>query len=581
MHYSKTKTGLQETPTTRSIRHLDAFHINTPQNVQNQMETTPKKANYFSNVYGSGSNGSQQSIRWSFNKSSPRLRSQRKSFSARSTLFESIDENYENTFNDDEVNPCDQSIGVSPIKAHNNSVAKQPEKLVSLSRHPSGIDSSTPKHSFKRTRTQSIVKTRASLADELIRSRLIRKTQSFSPSKRSALRERFQQNVIEHIADERSEAAKPSDSNNPARKVLDFTPKKFDQLVNVKLHHNIPGPPTADKWHQSEADTSTKATPTKCVPLKRLDTHRSSSRLVKEFTRKKTMRHIQPTPMDNHKAATSSLNESDIVMSLATAPEQNETDPQKCDDGSAAVDSIVMSTMATPSTNSKSQAMFSSDTPNRSDFMKKNICEQANRTPTKRFEKSISYGYASAVKSSPEKEKFEIVYGHLPCTPPKKYPRRQLKRPAAIARADSPAANAPSAKRRLYNISERPSYFNGLEKLDILSHLKKFEMSQVVEQILDFLPDESLQAAHSVCKTWKSLVDGNEEFCVRRRRFVRTMKSIKENVHHHEIKTVINNNNNVKPMHEHNVNVSFVAKPTVVSPSTQRFNEHQSVSVEF
>lgn len=544
------------------------------------METTPKKANYFSNVYGSGSNGSQNSIQWSINKSSPRLRSQRKSFSARSTLFESIDENYEKTFNDDAVNPCDQSIGVSPIKVHNNSVAKQPEKLVSLPRHPSGIDSSTPKNSFKRTRTQSIVKTKASLADELIRSRLIRKTQSFSPSKRLALRERFQQNVIEYVEDERFEAAKQSDTNNPARKVLDFTPKKFGQLVNVKQHHNIPEPPTVDKWHRNEAETSTKATSTKCLPLKRLDTHRSNSRLVKEFTRKRTMRHIQPTLMENHKAGTESLNESDILMALATARDQNETDSQKCDRGSVAVDSIVMSTMTTPSTNCKSQAMFSSDTPNRSDFMKKNICEQANRTPSKRFEKSTSYGFASAIKSSPEKEKFEIVYGHLQCTPPKKYPRRQLKRPAAN-RADSPAANAPSAKRRLYEICERPSYFNGFEQLDILSYLKKFKMFHLVDHILAYLPDESLQTVHSVCKTWKSLVDGNDEFCERRRRFVRTMKSIKENVHHNEIKPVINNNNNVKPMHEHNVNVSNVGKSIVVSPSTQRFNEHQCVSVEF
>lgn len=523
------------------------------------METTPKKANYFSTLYDSGSRGSDkqnsENIRWSFNKSSPRLRSAgRKSFSQRSQLFESIDENYdeENIFNDEEAN---HSIGVSPIKPHNNSIlTKQPEKVQGLQRHPSGIESSTPKNNFKRTRTQSIIKSKH---DELVRNRLIRKTQSFSPAKRMALRENVidaGQNVDKH-------------TDNPARKVLDFTPTKFDQLVN-KLPHNLPTTLKIE-CNQIKAETTninTRAS-TRYMPLKCSDTQKSSSRLVREFSRKKTMRQpALPVPTQT----LNSLNESDILMSLAT--EQNETDSQKCEEN---IGDLAVSAMKTPSTNCKSQV---SDTPNRSDFMKKNICEQANRTPTKRFEKSTSYHFASSVKSSPEKEKFEIVYGHLPCTPPKKF-RRQLKRPAAVARADSPATNAPSAKRKLYTICQRPSFYNGLEHLDILSHLKKFEMIDIVENILESLPDESLQAAYSVCKSWKSFVDGNRKLRSRRRKFVKEMQTIKENINRSEVKPM-NNNNNVKPLHAHNLNSSeWEEKPMAVSPSTQRFNEHQSVSI--
>lgn len=569
---------MQETPTTRSARHLDAFHINTPQNDRNHMETTPKKANYFSNPYDSGlrdsdkQNSSQNSIRWSLDKSSPRLRSsaQRKSFSARSTLFESIDENYDENTYDEVSNPCDQSIGVSPIK-HNNSImiAKQPEKVQGLQRYPSGIESSTPKNTFKRTRTQSIVKTKASLADELTRNRLIRKTQSFSPAKRLALREKFQQNVIQRN-DECIDTDKPFD--NPARKVLDFTPTKFDKLIN-KMHHNTSAnivQPPIDSMKCNQNETEAKGASAKYLPLKRLD--KCSSRLVQEYSRKKLMR--QPTLMLSNKSM-KSLNESDILMSLAT--EENETDSQKCAKIDNGDDSAVSVAIKTPSTNCKSKAIFS-DTPNRNDFIKKDICEQANRTPTKRFEKSTSYHHFSSVKSSPEKEKFEIVYGHLPCTPPKKYPRRQLKRPASVARADSPAC-APSAKRKLYTICPRPSFYNGLEKLDILSHLKKFEMVDIVENILEYLPDESLQSAYSVCKSWKAFVDGNRKFRARRRKFVKTMLAIKENVHRNEIKPVINNNNNVKPLHVHNLNCGIEEKLMAVSPSTQRYNEHQSVSI--
>lgn len=120
-------TESQETPTTRSIRHLNAFHINTPQNTRDQLETTPKKANYFYNLNSSCTrSGNKKSynrsggIRWS-----PKLRSsadRMKSFSSQSSIFESVDENYENVFNDDaSEHACNQSIGVSPIKPHNTS----------------------------------------------------------------------------------------------------------------------------------------------------------------------------------------------------------------------------------------------------------------------------------------------------------------------------------------------------------------------------------------------------------------------------------------------------------------------------
>lgn len=95
-----------------------------------------------------------------------------------------------------------------------------------IQRHPSGIESSTPKNNFKRIRTQSIVKPKLDLVGELARDHLIRKTQSFSPAKRSALREPNFQRAVEPDATitEAIETVDPK-SYNPARKVLNSLPK--------------------------------------------------------------------------------------------------------------------------------------------------------------------------------------------------------------------------------------------------------------------------------------------------------------------------------------------------------------------
>lgn len=500
-----------------------------------------------------------------------------KSLSAQKTLFESIDEDvdYENIFNNDEANACNQSIGMSPIKPHNNSNVinvQQPNNVQGLQRHPSGIDSSTPKMNLRRTRTQSIIKPKAILADEILRERFIRKAQSFSPAKRSALRESNFQNSIDpdDVLIEEDE----SPAYNPAQKVLAFNTETFGQLIEMS------SPPpllrTPKKFNKAETcdavcSGSSRVTPKRLTPVKRLDSHKSRSRLVKEFSRKKTMKPISLTPTK----VKLSLNESDILISMTAA---NETDSGKADSNLMDIsDSAFVAPIKTLIA-CQSRGTRSAVTPVRNACVKRNICESVNRTPTKRFEKSTSYNFLS-IKSSPEKEKFDLVYGHLPCTPPKNHPRRQLKRPAATS-IDSPHPKAPSAKRKLYKICERPMFYNGIEQLDILTQLKKFEMVDVYETILGYLPDEGLQAAYSVNRSWKSIVDENPKFRSRRRKFVKTMQTIKENVNGSlsQIKPISNNNNNIKALHVHNQNYDIEERGTAVSPSTQRFNEHQRVS---
>lgn len=580
---------LQETPTTRNIRHLTEFHINTPQNASQQLDTTPTKANYFSNLYDSSrSSHKKNSVRWSLNRSSPRLKyaatgQGRKSLS-QTTLFESIDENYENMFTENGANVCNQSIGMSPIKPHNTSGSmndeQKPKKVQILQRNPSGIESSTPKTNFRRNRTQSIVKAKVNLVDEMIRNRLVRKAQSFSPAKRLALREpNFQQSIdLEEVIAETEEPQ----SYNPARKVLEFNVQKFDQLLQMQPSQSS-ALQTPKKQKEVNTVTAKCDEPkTKQLPIRRLYTHKTRSRLVKEFSRKKSMKPTT-TSMTNEATALKaqiSIDASDILSPMA---DEQETDVDKCDNN------LMETSDPAITTHKASNAISSAATPIRSNYIERDVREAVNRTPTKRFEKSTSYNFLS-VKSSPQKEKFNIVYGHLPCTPPKNYPRRQLKRPASSAHTESPCLKAPSAKRKLYNTDcERQMYCNGIEKFDILTHLNNStSLIHITEKILGYIPDEGLQAVHSVCKSWRALIDRNRKFSARRRKYVKKMQMIKENVYKNEIKPIISNNNinhnnnnniNIKAFHEHNGNLSVEQKTTVVvSPSRRRFEEHQNVS---
>lgn len=517
------------------------------------MDTTPKKGNIFSNHYASRSGGkrnrSQNNFRWSDDRSG-------------SSFFESIDENTENIFNDEGTNACNQSIGVSPIKPHNisHSNTQQSEKSQSLQRHPSGIESSTPKMTLKRTRTQSIVKPKANLANELTRDRFIRKAQSFSPAKRSALREtNFRRSIDpDDILVEIDEPQVMP--NNPVRKVLEFSNEKFNQLTQ-----------------QSRPPVNSSSPAAEPMRMKRLESQKSQSRLVKEFSRKKTTKPMVQTP----NKTLGSLNESDILASLATG---NETDLHKPMASTGTDDSVMdisdssiqtPSTSAGTSTNRKQFQGILSDTPIRDTLVKKSIREDANRTPTKRFEKSISHNFLS-VKSSPEKERFDIVYGRLPCTPPKNRQRRPLKRPAA--RIDSPLATEPSAKRKLYeNHSEQPENWMGIEMMDILTRLKMRNLGAHIQKILSHLPDKSLVAASNVCKSWKAIVEDEPESLARRRRYLRDIELSKENLPRYDLKSNNINNNNIKPLHHHNKNYKVEEKPAPVSPSTRRFNEHQQV----
>lgn len=576
-----------ETPTTRSLRHFSALDIQSPTNPKILSETTPTKTNYFSSGLKSSRKKSRNRIEWSPYKCSPSK--QQSSFKASSfgindenVDFRSNNENLEHSFEQSLI--CNNSIIFSPIDAHNSSnagVQRQGSKRV-LQRHASGIESSTPKATnFRRTKTQSILKSDFDEAlPNQVHTRLLRKTQSFSPAKRSALRESNIQNLGNVESGE-------IDAQNPVHKMLAFSDQQFGQLVQFKAPPTSATPP---KVKQIAIEHNVNASIQS--PRKRAEISKNRSRLVGEFSSKKSLKSIAVLS----ETTCDTLNASDIAMSLAgQSPYQNQR--------------LMDAKITTPSTHIDDFSSFAV-TPMRSDVTEHSIREEANRTPVKRFEQCAN-GKGINKKSSPEKEMHDIIYGELPTTPPKKSKIKSLKRHSSVLSDSSSLPNEPSAKRKLYEICERPPTIDGIENVDILLRLVNNDRKDEIKTILSYLDGKDLQAAYCVSKSWSKIVDSIKECKTRRIQYVRIERSVKENrnpYQHSKMqlrnRTTTNNNNS---NHNNNNNVSsegpsgqntvlanrkpfsdcnsqFSAKNQSVqrsppaSPSTRKFRENQKVN---
>lgn len=245
------EASIIETPTTRNIRQLTDFHIQTPPNQKQLQETTPTKANHF--LRSSHVKGSTKKIRnaWSPYKRTPdKENSSDAIYSIINPWLKPVDtvdidsENIENNF---EMSVNEPSIEYSPIDHHNKglvstvTIAPGINKRT-LQRHPSGIESSTPiSRSTRRTLTQSAVKAQFDTENATNARFLLRKTQSFpahraSPAKHTnALKEistnspaKFDRYDIQPEQD-----AVPAIAEcNPARKMLEFSTNQFNSLLS-------------------------------------------------------------------------------------------------------------------------------------------------------------------------------------------------------------------------------------------------------------------------------------------------------------------------------------------------------------
>lgn len=560
------KSSTVETPTTRNIRQLTEFHINTPQNNRSQFETTPKKPNYFLHTSGGSSLSARKKKRFSwgpYESPNPKRNSvgKIKSPGKRSALF---DRNDENSYDE---NVCDQSIYFSPIKSHNNShviQANHNSPRGNIQRHASGIGTSTPKFSFKRTHTISALQPNNNDQDN----RLIRKIKSFNPMHRdwAVLKDSNTPNRQESI-DFMNEIDK-SPAYNPAKKMLAFSSQQFEQLIQSSQAASLPKTPVkannvaGNMANQSIAEAST-------FSPRKLANYRSQSRLIREFSKKKPTRSWPKKTVENS-------NESDIRMSFVS------DDPETATLADDMMDDCLSFTDEIKQLHNSNLKETKIDTPIRNDSISHSIREEANRTPTKRFERCTSY-HSISTKSSPEKEKNKILYHDLPCTPPKNYIRRPIKRQASALADITQSKIEPPAKRKLYSI-KRDTYYDGLEHLDIFKHLiTNFKMAPVTEKILSYLSGKDLHAAYCVSKDWSTVIDSCKKSRIKHRQYVKESESIKENIFETTANivnlTTINNNDTFrrKPFQLYN-DKEEVSFEVPLSPSSRRFRERQEVS---
>lgn len=255
-----------ETPTTRSMRQLSEFHIQTPENARRTIETTPTKSSYRFNDLCGGRNSTPKKNRTIL--SSPyQTRHQKLMTADKLKPIRDSDSDMENRENSVEMSGMNQSFGFSPITYNNRDHASSAAatitsdsalKRTALQRHPSGIESSTPvSRTFKRTNTQTVAKSHFQELGDTAAKRLMRKVQSFSPRKfgGKVLREissnfqELEQHTEEDDFDvaELTETAVTEDQYNPARKMLSFSTNQFKNLIGAspkKKTEHTQAPPT-------------------------------------------------------------------------------------------------------------------------------------------------------------------------------------------------------------------------------------------------------------------------------------------------------------------------------------------------
>lgn len=569
---SQQSFAANETPTTKSIRQLSAFHINTPP--LSRSETTPTKGNYFAQELRSDrSHSSRKKNRqrlYSPYEADGKLSLSRE----RRNLF---DTNNENEF---ASNVHDVSIGFSPIGTYDGASAKMsPVKIHQIQRHPSGIESSTPKKgALRRIQTQAIVKPDNSTV-EIHANRLIRKTQSLNPNK-MVLRESNASNMIVQHGSSSNEPNYSILAHNPAIAMLKLSNEQFDQLIDHRFSTDMKTP---TKQQKAAGVKTARQSPLLASPSSNKSHFKAKhrSRLFSEFSQKRSLRSLAATKSSTKLA--DSLNESDILMALTDASNE-EPSPILPPVAHANAD---LDGSKTPKVNCF-MATAKSGTPHRDNSMTHSLQVEANRTPTKRFNRSVSFN-PSQRQYNPEKENKK--YDRLPCTPPKNYIRRTVKRPANTSIDSSPATPPPSAKRKLYrNVEQRTHFYHKCRQIDILMHLHNFNLTNVITHIFNYLDERDLQTVRSTSKSWSEAIMKDPIHDPRRSDFLskcqRTKENARRSLKHSRSMNITNNNNDSsvllekrKPFNMSNDTNSIIERPEPVSPSTRKFRENQKVCV--
>lgn len=660
LSFVQTSPSVNETPTTRSIRQINAFHITTPQNTKN--ETTPTKSCFYTtrsvhksshkksrSIGGANRSPMHQLLTASQKKSRGLSMTFKDKLKSTDNLENELFEETENNENNFSISMDDPAI--SPISHHNRSASTTPrsKQRVSLQRYPSGIESSTPKHGpIKRGNPQTVAKSHfmSSVAggnlfefpefpeffsvdkkcisnfsdqeDTLYKkSRLIRKTQSFSPLKRnsSVLREipTNWQTVLERHDEQNEE--EEEQLVNPARKMLTFTNNQFENLVNMKPNFqsnegksSVCSPKAITGLELQKSDRITNEIEPRLIT-------RAKSRLFKHppsILSEQTLSTAIPND-DCSTVTSSNIGPSDNVadVSLESMMESSISDKltpsssslssvRGLNDSNSDMDiSVFAAQSVTPikSESSKEHSVNYSikssvdlllhskiqiETPVGSKQSKQSIHESVQRKPMKKLKRSISLNPPKSPCAT--REFSSIIHPHLPCTPPKSYKRKRPSSAICDETSDNRSVAEPTAKRKLYDVCSRQIFYTDFEHLDILGHLARFNTRPAINIVLSNLCDKDLLSAYMVSRTWADIIDEDYTASARRLKSLKNRRSSKENLHQPSTSGIDEEKMHIKrkPFASRNLNDNPVCRKEKrsppVSPSKRKFHENQKVN---
>lgn len=248
------------------------------------------------------------------------------------------------------------------------------------------------------------------------------------------------------------------------------------------------------------------------------------------------------------------------------------------------VESTITPTKSTMTTRTatlqRQQHIALSPSPTRSELPNQCIQEEAMRRPMKNLKRS-TVAVAPTTPNGKRLEK-ELHKTSIHRTSPRSPLRNPLKRSATTAQGDESvtgeATAEPPAKRKLF--------YDGLEKLDILTHLKG--ANNVTDLILSKLSDKDLYASYHVSQSWSQIITNNTPAYSRQSRYARLSQHQKENVNGRNLRTVsepstVQTSKRI-PFAARNAHYSLRSSPRrspPVSPSKRKFHENQKVDATF
>lgn len=540
------------TPTTKNIHRINAFHITTPKCL-----TPSKRLNETGAPLTDCTPEKIRKIAQNANETPRKGDSASKNhrqrlFCDRSSTTSSFDGNYD--LEDIENDSFVDRMVCSPMNpSKSNSMIENQHRKFERKLSANSIQSSTPKNFDLITKhdTKTVAKTKFSsnLTRSLTKAKQFKKTQSFSPSKCASS---SYANSVKHKLFNDIVLELP----NPAQKLLDFCPTIFEKIV----HERDVGQPKNSSQKRPPQESATVATSinfNSTVGDRTIDFSTDELSVTADcFFGISTDKTGEPP--DRKLAANEPSLAADfgiLLGKIAEPPAESsniglDNSFMVCDEVSATADKTIANDSCKAEKESQILAEISEPVPVdlsksttiackphtstsiQSDKQRKlqvftddlpTELQAKQLTPPKKTKRSVSlhqYNPAAA-------ESVNILFAHLPCTPPKNRRRKLYKRAATGGHI-----NPSPAKRRLYasvsKLLPSKKSLDGIKKLDIVGKLS--ETIPAIELIVGYLSDSDLVAMCLVSKSWHNVVTSLRQANCRRKRRLREQAAIKENL---------------------------------------------------